>query len=254
MDLAMSIEPIEVSSVAPESNATLAALVDDIRRQADYFVFLAGGASNMDSERHRPALAMFAALAQLSREGYRLAVGDGGTRAGIMEAAGNARRASGNKFLLIGVAPAVDVPPRGRTPIDPNHSHVITVADPSAPATDAWGTETVTMYWLFARLAAGRRSVAVLVNGGTIALKEALANIEAGRVVIAVEGSGRAADAIVCLLNGTTPTDVEVVDLCRHGRSLGLPRRSELFRVLPVSAGAKGLHDAIVEVIGGSES
>lgn len=248
----MPIEPLEVSSVAPGSNAKLAALVDDIRRQADRFVFLAGGAGTMDIERHQPALAMFDALAQLPLAGYRLAVGDGGTRAGIMEAAGKARRASGNKFVLLGVAPAVDVPPRGSTPIDPNHSHIVTVADPSAPAVDAWGTETATMYWLFGRLAAGRPSVAVVVNGGTIALKEVLANVEAGRVVIAVEGSGRAADAIVCLLKGNAATDRELSNLCRHGQSLGLPGRSELFRVLPVSAGARGLHDAIVEVIGGT--
>ena len=250
----MPIEPLEVSSVAPESNTKLAALIDDIRRQADRFVFLAGGAGNMDTERLQPALGMLDALAQLPLAGYRLAVGDGGTRAGIMEAAGNARRASGNKFVLLGVAPAVDVPPRGRTPIDPNHSHIVTVVDPLAPSVDAWGTETATMYWLFARIAAERPSVAVLVNGGTIALKEVLANVETGRIVIAIEGSGRAADAIVCLLKGTTSTDRELSNLCRHGRSLGLPGRSELFRVLPVSAGAKGLRDAIVDVIGGTQS
>ena len=250
----MAIEAIEVSSVAPESNAQLAALVDDIRRQADRFVFLSGGAGNMDTERHQPSVAMLDALSQLLLDGYRLGVGDGGTRAGIMEAAGRARRASGNKFVLLGVAPAVDVPPRGNTPIDPNHSHIVTVADPLAPPVDAWGTETATMYWLFGRISSGRPSVAVLLNGGKIALKEVLANIEAGRVVIAVEGSGRAADAIACLLNGRTPSDSELSALCQHARSLGLPGRPELFRVLPVSAGAKGLRDAIVDVIGGRQS
>jgi SLOG in TRPM, prokaryote len=254
MDLAMAMESLEVSSAAPESSPELADLVEDIRRQADRFVFLCGGAGNMDTERHQAALAMFDALAQLAREGYRLAVGDGGTRSGIMAAAGKARGMSGNKFVLLGVAPAVDVPPRGNTPIEPNHSHIVTVVDPLAPPVDAWGTETATMYWLFARLSSGRPSVAVLVNGGKIALKEVLAHIEAGRVVIAVEGSGRAADALACLLNGKTPTDGELADLCQHARSLGLPGRSELFRLLPVSAGAKGLRDAIVDVIGGRQS
>jgi hypothetical protein len=254
MDLAMPTEPLEVSSVAPESNAKLAELVADIRRQADRFVFLCGGAANMDTERQQPALAMFDALAQLPLDGYRLAVGDGGTRAGIMEAAGKARRASGNKFVLLGVAPAVDVPPRGTTPTDPNHSHIVTVADPSAPAVDAWGTETDTMYWLFKRIAAGRPSVAVLVNGGKIALKEVRANIDAGRVVITVEGSGRAADAIACLVKGAAAPDGEVADLCGHAQSLGLPGRPELFRVLPLAAGATGMRDAMVDVIGGVES
>jgi hypothetical protein len=254
MSPAMPIEPLEVSSVAPELNTILAALVEDIRRQADRFVFLCGGAANMDPERQQSTLAMFAALALLADEGYRLAVGDGGTRAGIMEAAGQARRASGNKFILIGVAPAADVPPRGATPTDPNHSHLVTVFDPSAPPGDTWGTETKTMYWLFGRLAAGRRSVAVLVNGGKIALTEVRANLEAGRPVITVEGSGRAADAIACLVTGAAPAPGEVAELCRHAQSLGLPGRPELVRVLPMAAGARGLRGAIVDAIGAVDS
>jgi hypothetical protein len=254
MDPAMPIEPLEVSSVDPESNTRLAALVEDIRRQSDRFVCLCGGASKMDPERQRSTLAMFDALAQLAEEGYRLAVGDGGTQAGIMEAAGKARRASGNRFVLLGVAPAVEVPPRGTTPTDPNHSHIVTVADPSAPPVDAWGTETDTMYWLFARIAAGRPSVAVLVNGGNIALKEVRANIDAGRPVIAVDGSGRAADAIACLVTGTTPASGDVAELYRHAQSLGLPGRPELVRVLPMTAGARGLRDAIADAIGAIDS
>jgi hypothetical protein len=245
---------LEVSSVAPESNAKLSALVAEIRGEADRFVFLCGGAAKMDSERYQQTVAMFDALSQLPLDGYRLAVGDGGTRAGIMEAAGEARRASGNQFVLIGVAPAVDVAPRGSTPTDPNHSHIVTVADPSAPAADAWGTETETMYWLFARLAAGRPSVAVLVNGGKIALREVLANVEAGRIVIVIEGSGRAADAIACLLKGTAAADSEISDLCRYAQSLHLPGHPQLFRVLPLSAGANGLRGAIVDVLGEAQS
>jgi hypothetical protein len=245
---------LEVSSLAPESNAQLAELVAEIRRQADRFVFLCGGAARMDTDRHRPTLAMFDALAQLPLDGYRLAVGDGGTQVGIMEAAGMVRRASGNRFLLIGVAPAVDVPPRGSTAIDPNHSHIVTVADPSAPPVDAWGTETDTMYWLFARIAAGHPSVAVLANGGKIALKEVLANTGAGRRVIAADGSGRAADAIACLVKGTAPPDSEVAELCVHAHSLGLPGRRELFRLIPVTAGAEGLRVAIADAIGGAQS
>ena len=250
----MPIEPLEVSSVAPESNPKLAELVADIRSRADRFVFLCGGAANLDADRYQPALAMLDALTQLPLDGYRIAVGDGGTCAGIMAAAGRARRASGNRFVLIGVAPAGDVTPRGTTPTDPNHSHLVTVADPSAPAIDAWGTETETMYWLFARIAAGRPSVAVLVNGGKIALKEVQANVEAGRVVITVEGSGRAADALACLVTGRAAVDSEAADLCRHAQSLGLPGHLELFRVLPLAAGARGLRDAIADVIGPVQS
>ena len=36
---------------------------------------------------------------------------------------GGARGASSYAFPLIGVAPAREIPPRGKTPVDPNHSH-----------------------------------------------------------------------------------------------------------------------------------
>jgi SLOG in TRPM, prokaryote len=252
MGLASLEEPLEVSSVAPESNAKLADLVTEIRQQADCFVFLTGGASNMEPK-DAPALAMFEALAALARDGYHLAVGDGGTRAGIMEAAGKARRASGKQFVLVGVAPTVEVPPHGDTPLDPNHSHLVTVTDPAARKGDAWGTETETMFWLFARLSEGRRSVGVLVNGGRIALKEVAATVAAARPLIVVDGSGRAADAVASLVRGTAPSP-SVADLYQHAQSLSLPGRRDLFHFLPVSAGASGLYDAIVEIVGPASS
>ena len=144
-------EPIvlEVSSNAPDTNARLSELVAEIRKQADTFVFLSGGASKMQPEHQRQLLSMFGALTMLAKSGRRLAVGDGGTQAGIMEAAGQARRASGNAFPLIGVAPAGEIPPRGKTPIDPNHSHIVAVDNPAAPPNDGWGSETDTMYLAF---------------------------------------------------------------------------------------------------------
>ena len=80
----------------------------------------------------RQLLAMFDGLSMLAKDGRRIAVGDGGTKAGIMEAAGLARQASGNAFLLIGVCPAPEIPPRGQTPIDPHHSHIVAVDSPGA--------------------------------------------------------------------------------------------------------------------------
>jgi SLOG in TRPM, prokaryote len=248
MGLASLEEPLEVSSVAPESNAKLANLVAEIRHQADRFVFLTGGASKIEPK-DAPALALFDALVSLAHQGYRLAVGDGGTQAGIMAAAGKARRASGNRFLLIGVAPTIEVPPHGDTPLDPNHSHIVTVTDPAARKGDAWGTETETMFWLFARLAEGRRSVGVLVNGGWIALTEVAATVAAARPLIVVDGSGRAADAVACLIKGVAPSP-SIADLYEHAHSLSLPGRRDLFHLLPVSAGASGLYDAIVAVLG----
>lgn len=241
---------LEVSSLAPEKSTQLASLIAEIRRQADAFVFLSGGASRMREDHQRQLLAMFEGLALVAKAGRRIAVGDGGTQAGIMEAAGDARRANGNAFALIGVAPAREIPPRGKTPLDPNHSHVVAVDNPSAPATDSWGSETETMYWLFAALAEGRPSVTIVANGGGITLKEVEFNVRAGRPLILIEGSGRAADALISLLRKTQVSDPEIVSLKERAEKATLTQRPELFKVVPLQGGAASLRDAIGAAIG----
>ena len=243
---------VEVSSVALENNAQLSSLIAEIRGQADAFVFLSGGAAKMGEDQQRKLLAMFEALTLVAKAGRRIAVGDGGTQAGIMEAAGRARAASGNAFPLIGVAPAGEIPPRGETPIDPHHSHVVAVDDPSAPAHDSWGSETDAMYWLFAKLTEGRPSVAIVANGGGITLKEVESNVRAGRGMIVIEGSGRAADALVSLLQKTTVTDPDVVSLREQAEQATLTRRPELFTIVSHEGGAPALRDAITAAIGGA--
>ena len=236
---------LQVSSVAPDKNQRLSALVAEIRSQADAFVFLSGGASRMQELHQRQLVAMFQGLRLLVNGGQRIAVGDGGTQAGIMEAAGQARRDSGDAFPLIGVAPANEIPPIGKTPIDSNHSHIVAVANPSAPAQDSWGSETDTMYWLFARLAEGRPSVTIVANGGGITLAEVEANVRAGRRMILIKGSGRAADALVSLLERTRPSEPEVLNLRERAEKAALTRRPDLFETVALQAGAEGLRDAM---------
>ena len=79
---------IEVSSVAPEKNAQLSSPIAEIRSQTDAFVFLSGGASRMREDHQQQLLGMFEALALVAKGGRRIAVGDGGTQAGIMESSG----------------------------------------------------------------------------------------------------------------------------------------------------------------------
>jgi hypothetical protein len=241
---------LEVSSVDLEKNVQLSSVITDIRNRADAFVFLSGGASKMSAEQQRQLLAMFDALTLVAKGGRRIAVGDGGTQAGIMEAAGHARRASGGAFPLIGVAPAREVPPRGKTPLDPNHSHIVAVDNPSAPAQDSWGSETEAMYWLFAKLAEKRPSVTIVANGGGITLSEVEANVRAGRRMILIEGSGRAADALVSLLQKTKISDAEVVSLRERAEQARLTRRPELFQTVRLQSGAPGLRDAITAALG----
>ena len=237
---------VTVSSSQPDSNAELTSLIRTVRDQAREFVFLSGGASGMSDEAQRQLMAAFGALAQLAKNGRHVAVGDGGTYAGIMRAAGDARLASGNAFLLIGVAPAKEIPPRGKTPVDPNHSHIVAVDNPAVPADkDAWGSETDTMYWLFDRLADGRPSVTVVANGGGITLSEVAANVKAGRPMIVIEGSGRAADALVSLLRNTLPASDEIRQLRSRAEAATLTQRRDLFQVVSLREGADGLHAAL---------
>ena len=244
---------IEVASVAPEKNAQLSSLIAEIRSQADAFVFLSGGASRMREDHQQQLLGMFEALALVAKGGRRIAIGDGGTQAGIMEAAGDARVASGNAFPLIGVAPARDIPPRGKTPLDPNHSHVVAVDNPSAPAKDSWGSETETMYWLFDTLAEGRPSVTIVATGGGITLTEVEATVHASRRMILIDGCGRAADALVSLLKKTTPSDPEVGILRKRAEKAALTSNPELFLIVPLQSGATGLRDAIAAAIGATK-
>ena len=68
---------IPVSSTARETSAQLSALVAEVRKDADAFVFLSGGASKMREDHQRQLLAMFDALSLLTKPGRRFAVGDG---------------------------------------------------------------------------------------------------------------------------------------------------------------------------------
>lgn len=240
---------VEVARGAPATDAALRALIAEVRGQADQFVFLSGGASKMSAGHERQLLAMFDALALLAKGGRRLAVGDGGTAAGIMSAAGRARQASGDAFLLVGVAPAVEIPPRGTTAIEPHHSHVVAVDDPSATPGNGWGTETDTMYWLFEQLAAGRPSVTVVANGGGVTLKEVEANVRAGRPMVLVAGSGRAADAIVSLVQGAPAPAGEAADLRARAEQAGLAARPDLYTIVPLESGAAGLRDALARLL-----
>jgi hypothetical protein len=244
------------------SSPAIARLVQDVRERADAFVFLVGGASKMSSEVRSRVLSLLEAFALLANDGLRLAVGDGGTQAGIMEAAGLARRATGGAFALIGVAPAPAVSANkepGKTPIDPNHSYIVTVEDLAwaarrraegwEPEDGYWGSETATMYAIFHRLAVGRHSVALVANGGAIALDEVWENLGQNRPIIVVAGSGRAADALIHVLNGTTPHDEEILRLREKAASLDSPALRALVRVFKLEDGPRALARSLEAIL-----
>jgi hypothetical protein len=179
-----------------------------------------------------------------------------------MEAAGRARQGAGGAFPLVGVAPAPDVTASGepgKTPIDPNHSHVVTVENPAwtearraegwKPENGYWGSETGAMYALFGRLAAGRPSVVLVANGGTITLDEVRENIGQRRPIVVIAGSGRAADAIVSLLEGTTPADEEIQRLRVTAAALDLVASRELVRVFRLEEGPPALARLLADIL-----
>ena len=132
-----------------------------------------------------------------------IAVIDGGTNAGVMEAIGLARANYKASFPLIGVV--VESLVRSQEAIlQKDHSHFFYVPG------ESWGDE---VKWLAATATALTGAAAlnghvapsatILINGGNIAWNDVEASIAAGRPVFVAEGSGRTADAISKTLAGT---------------------------------------------------
>jgi hypothetical protein len=232
-------------------------LVAEFRSAADAFIFLSGGASKMPASAKRRLVKLLDALVVLAATDLRFAVGDGGTKAGLMEAAGRARRRSGDGFLLLGVAPAPEILPigrKGRTPIEPRHSHLVAIDNPDwtrrkrkggwRPADGYWGAEVAPMYALFARLARGRRAVTIVANGGSVTLQEVRRNIRQRRPMIVIAGSGRAADAIVSVLR-RTPIAQADDGLRAAAEKLDLARHRHLFAIFPLRLGPRRLAQVV---------
>jgi hypothetical protein len=250
---------IDAASVA--TSTAIRALVEEYRAAADAFIFLSGGASEVSDAVSGQLRAVLDALPRLVAQGLRLAVGDGGTRAGIMEWAGLVRRRSAGAFPLLGVAPAEEVTVAeepGRTAIDPNHSHVVLVANPEwtrrrsaarARGGGHWGAETEAMYEIFGRLSTGRASAALVVNGGAITLDEVERNLAQGRPIIVVAGSGRAADAIVAHVRGIEQPEPASRQLQDAVAQLGLDAHRDLVHVVDLRAGPAGLTERLAALL-----
>jgi TRPM family ion channel len=165
-------------------------------------IIIAGGASEMDEQAHPDLIRLFTrGIAQVAVSNRALII-DGGTQAGVMTTIGQSVAEQRRRSKLLGVAPAgsvtypgqlTTISGNGAVPLDPNHSYFVLVE------TGEWGGETDTMYELAKVLSAGRPSLAVLINGGSITKNEVLHNVRQGRPIIVMEGSGRLADKIARL-------------------------------------------------------
>lgn len=186
-------------------------------------IMIVGGAALMDQS-HYPILAhLFThSIANLAATRNTLII-DGGTQSGVMEIMGKGVAEQQHKSALLGVSPDGKVSYPGKlsterneelTPLDPNHSHFVLVD------TNEWGGETVTIYTLAEALSQNRPSVAIIINGGPIAIKEAVYNVRQKRPIIVLEGSGRAADDIAYLWKEKPSTipDPELAEIIQHGK------------------------------------
>lgn len=158
-------------------------------------VVLHGGASNMEPDLiDQVQHFLTASLAQFAQE-HQILVVDGGTHAGAMAAMGDARRAVGGTFPLVGVSPNQFVTYPGRppanedsAPLDESHSHFILVEG------GEFGIESDLLVGLLQ--AVNVPGIALIINGGEIVFKEVQMHAKRGNRVVLVRGSGRVADEL----------------------------------------------------------
>ncbi len=152
---------------------------------------LSGGAEGMTDSDLEKITATFQELSKvLALRG--VTVLDGGTRSGVMAMMGSALAHSGHSAPYIGVLPVHadgrDQPLKDM--LDPNRSHFVLVDS------DEWGGEVPLLYGLTQYLSQGAPSLALLANGGNVALMDIEQNVQQGREIVILAGSGRLADEI----------------------------------------------------------
>jgi hypothetical protein len=176
-----------------------------------------GGASKLSDADRRRVQALFVKVLAPLAEDLKGFVVDGGTDAGIMRLMGEARSEINAAFPLIGVAPVglatlPNLPPTSADAslLEPNHTHFILVPGSS------WGDESPWIAKVASTLADSQPSIVVLINGGEVTWKDASQNIQEGRPVVVIAGSGRTADILASVLRGTA-TDQRAEDLISSG-------------------------------------
>ncbi len=210
-------------AILPPAGTRATDLLDTLNiRPPNAVIIIAGGAFKMDEQVHPDLVRLFTrGIAQVAASARALII-DGGTHAGVMTIIGQAVAEQQRRTTLLGVAPAGSVTYPGQStgirgneavPLDPNHSYFVLVE------TGEWGGETETMYELAKALSAGRPSVAILINGGSIAKSEALHNVRQRRPIIVMEGSGRLADEIARLWQEKPSSipDPQLAEIILHG-------------------------------------
>jgi TRPM family ion channel/uncharacterized protein DUF4231 len=202
-------------------------------------VVLVGGADGLDD-------AQLARLRPLFEEGLApladslgACVIDGGTDTGVMGLIGQARAKLGASFPLVGVSARGTVAEVGSTAtphdapsLEPNHTHVVLVPG------SKWGEESPWLAAIASQLAGDTPSVTVVINGGEVTFDDAARSVEAGRPVLVVAGSGRAADTMAAALQEKSQ-DKRAAELAASG----------LLHAIDLGAGPHALARAVAGVL-----
>lgn len=161
---------------------------------------LVGGADGLDAAQFEQLRPLVAGTLVPAVADVRGAIIDGGTDSGVMRLMGEAVATAGGDVPLIGVATAATVTLPGGpsedegTRLEPHHSHFVLVPG------EQWGDESEWISRTATILAGPFGSVTVLLNGGETAWLDVESSVAAGRQVLVLEGSGRAADEIAAEL------------------------------------------------------
>jgi hypothetical protein len=196
----LAVPPVARVRQPADIPAVLRTLGVDVRRPVLVSAGGAGGMTPDDLEVMAEALQpVIPAL-----DGWGAAIVDGGTDSGVMKVMGRIRAALGARFPLVGVAAegTVLLPGTSARPdaaaLEPHHSQVILVPGRT------WGDESPWLSRVAAAIADGQPSLTLVVNGGQITYDDIGHSLQAGRPVIILAGTGRAADTIAAAARGDT--------------------------------------------------
>ena len=176
-----------------------------------------GGASGLDEHGKKHLRALFSQVLVPAAIAWNAAVVDGGTDSGVMQLFGQALRTAGASCPLVGVA----VEEKVTCPVTPQKqahgerwSRITRIS--CWYRGSSWGDESPWLARVATEIAGSAPSVTVLINGGEIAFQDVANSVAADRPVLAVKGTGRAADRIAAALNGD-PTDAQAAQLAGSG-------------------------------------
>ncbi len=173
----------------------LEALELDTQRPA---VVIIGGADGLSDERTGRLNSLFEKIIVPMCEELQVSVIDGGTDSGVMRLMGQARTKHKATFPLIGVVAKGTLQleedsPRIRSkaaPPEPNHSHFMLV-----PGSD-WSDESKWISAISSEIGFTQPVITIVANGGEVTWRDVAFSFTSGHPVIAIKGSGRAADSL----------------------------------------------------------